>query len=179
MCVLQWGRLSDRIGRRPVLCVGLFGLAASMTCFGLSKSFTGLVLSRALSGALNGNIGVMKSMVAEMSDSTNQALAFSMIPIVWIVGATTGPLIGGSLQHPAERWPSVFDTKLWRTYPYLLPCAVAALFPVLGVGIATFILKEVCHFLFLEDDQLILHTRHYPLVCAKQNQPPRKLKRRR
>ncbi|KAG9111070.1 hypothetical protein FRC07_008112, partial [Ceratobasidium sp. 392] len=51
--VLQYGRISDRIGRRPVLMFGLFGLALSIFSFGLSKTFGGLVFARALSGALN------------------------------------------------------------------------------------------------------------------------------
>jgi len=39
LMILQWGRLSDRIGRRPVLLTGLFGLGLSMICFGLSHTF--------------------------------------------------------------------------------------------------------------------------------------------
>jgi hypothetical protein len=44
MTVLQWSRASDYIGRKPVLLLGIFGLAISMFCFGLSRTFTGLVL---------------------------------------------------------------------------------------------------------------------------------------
>ena len=42
--VFQWARLSDHIGRKPVLLIGLFGLTISMACFGLSKTFLGLVV---------------------------------------------------------------------------------------------------------------------------------------
>ncbi|KAF8621491.1 hypothetical protein AX15_007756 [Amanita polypyramis BW_CC] len=55
--VLQWGRLSDYVGRKPVLLVGLAGNVLSMICFGVSRTFTTLVISRCLCGALNGNIG--------------------------------------------------------------------------------------------------------------------------
>jgi hypothetical protein len=44
--------------------------------------FLTLTLSRALSGALNGHIGVMKSMMAEIANETNQAQAFSFMPLV-------------------------------------------------------------------------------------------------
>ncbi|KAG8765863.1 hypothetical protein FRC12_007239 [Ceratobasidium sp. 428] len=71
--VLQYGRISDRIGRRPVLLFGMSGLTVSIFTFGLSKTFWGLVITRALSGALNGNVGVLKSMMAELTDETNQA----------------------------------------------------------------------------------------------------------
>ena len=42
--VMHWGKLSDRIGRKPVILTGLFGLALSMYCFALSKTFLGFVL---------------------------------------------------------------------------------------------------------------------------------------
>jgi len=54
--VLQWGRISDRIGRKPVLLIGLMGSALSMLCFGLSRTFTALVISRCFCGVLNGNV---------------------------------------------------------------------------------------------------------------------------
>jgi MFS family permease len=44
MTVLQWSRASDHVGRKPVLLLGIFGLSLSMLCFGLSRTFTGLVL---------------------------------------------------------------------------------------------------------------------------------------
>ena len=39
---------------------------------------------------LNGNIGVMKSMMAELTDETNMARGFSLIPVTWAVGGTIG-----------------------------------------------------------------------------------------
>jgi hypothetical protein len=41
-------------------------------------------------GMLNGNIGVMKSMLAELTDETNMARGFALIPVVWAVGGTIG-----------------------------------------------------------------------------------------
>jgi predicted MFS family arabinose efflux permease len=72
-----------RFGRRPILLIGLWGLTISITLFGLSKTFFTLVISRALAGAINGNIAVVKSMMAEMTDETNQAQAFSFLPLVF------------------------------------------------------------------------------------------------
>ncbi|QRW18662.1 major facilitator superfamily transporter [Rhizoctonia solani] len=125
---LQYGRVSDRIGRRPVLMFGLFGQAVSIFSVGLSKRYWQLVFSRAISGALNGNTGVAKSMVVELTDETNQAQAFAFIPIVWSAGSTLGPFVGGTLSHPAKLLPSMFDTPFWHKYPYFLPCLVAAIY---------------------------------------------------
>jgi len=46
--------------------------------------------SRFLAGALNGNVGIMKSMLAEMTDETNMAQAFALIPLSWATGAAIG-----------------------------------------------------------------------------------------
>lgn len=77
--IFQWGRLSglftcptlgcnvthagisDRIGRRPVILTGLLGVACGSFCFGLSKSFYQMLISRAMAGALSGNVACVPS----------------------------------------------------------------------------------------------------------------------
>ncbi|CDO70881.1 hypothetical protein BN946_scf184804.g13 [Trametes cinnabarina] len=141
--VLHWSRISDHIGRKPVIMTGLMGLSISMYCFGLSRTFWGAVISRSLNGALNGNIGVMKSMLAEITDSTNIAQAYAFMPIAWSTGATLGPIIGGSLSRPAERFPSVFGNfEFFKTHPYFLPCAIPATFSAIACFVTLFFLKE-------------------------------------
>ncbi|KAF9526687.1 member of major facilitator superfamily multidrug-resistance, DHA1 sub-family [Crepidotus variabilis] len=141
--VLHWSRLSDSIGRKPVILCGLVGLSLSTYCFGLSRSFWGLVLSGSLNGALNGNLGVIKSMMAEMTDPTNISKAYAYLPIVWTTGSTLGPIIGGLLSRPADRFPNVFgNSEFMKKYPYFLPCSVPATFSVSAWIIAFFFLKE-------------------------------------
>ncbi|KAI6123310.1 MFS multidrug-resistance DHA1 sub-family [Pisolithus thermaeus] len=143
LTVLHWSQISDRVGRKPVLLTGLFGLSLSMYSFGLSKTFVGLVLSRALSGALNGNIGVTKSMMAEITDETNLAQAYAYTPIAWSSGSTLGPLIGGFLFRPADRFPNVFGhVKFFREYPYSLACAIPATFTAIAWIVTFLFLKE-------------------------------------
>ncbi|KAF9223893.1 MFS multidrug-resistance DHA1 sub-family [Gyrodon lividus] len=143
LTVLHWSRVSDHIGRKPVVLTGLFGLSASMYCFGLARTFWGLVLSRALNGALNGNIGVMKSMIVEITDSTNLAQAYAYMPIAWSSGATLGPFLGGSLSRPADRFPDVFGGwEFFEKYPYFLACAVPATFSALAWLVTFLFLRE-------------------------------------
>ncbi|KZT01929.1 MFS general substrate transporter [Laetiporus sulphureus 93-53] len=142
MFILQWSRVSDYIGRKPVLLIGTAGLCTSMICFGLSRTFWQLVVSRCLVGALNGNIGVMKSMMGELTDHTNMAQGFSFMPIVWSFGATLGPLIGGQLAKPHDRWPRIFTSRFWIDYPYFLPCATSAAFCAVVFAIVAVFLKE-------------------------------------
>jgi len=85
-----WSRLSDYVGRKPVMLIGLSGLCISMLCFGLSRTFVTLVLSRCICGLLNGSSGVMKSMLGELTDASNMAQGFALLPILWCVGATLG-----------------------------------------------------------------------------------------
>ncbi|KAI6045952.1 MFS general substrate transporter [Pisolithus marmoratus] len=142
LTVFQWSRISDQIGRKPVLLVGIFGLSLSILCFGLSRTFTGLVISRCITGALNGNIGVMKSMLGELTDSSNMAQGFALMPIMWSLGCTLGPLIGGTLLRPQDHFPDLFAAPFWAEYPYFLPCSVASAFAVVVFIIIVFFLKE-------------------------------------
>lgn len=142
LTILQWSRTSDRIGRKPVLLLGIFGLSLSMLCFGLSRTLSGLILSRCVTGALNGNIGVMKSMMGELTDSTNMAQGFSLMPVAWSLGATIGPMIGGALEHPQQHFPNIFPGVFWSHFPYFLPSAVAAAFAVTCFLMILFFLKE-------------------------------------
>ncbi|MEW5931316.1 MAG: MFS transporter, partial [Gemmatimonadota bacterium] len=60
-----WGALSDRVGRRPVLLVGLFGSAASYLLFGLAGSLAALFVGRALAGLMGANVGVAQAYIAD------------------------------------------------------------------------------------------------------------------
>lgn len=143
MTVLHWSRLSDIVGRKPVLLIGLFCLSSSMCCFGLSTTYWGLVISRCFNGALNGNIGILKSLVSEITDSTNLPLAYGYMPIAWSAGGILGPMIGGSLSKPAERFPDLFgDSDFLKKYPYFLPCSIPATFTVVAWLVTFFFLEE-------------------------------------
>lgn len=63
---MYWGGLSDRIGRKPILLVGCFGTMISMLILGFSSNIWVALFGRLFGGALNGNIGVIQTMVAEL-----------------------------------------------------------------------------------------------------------------
>ncbi|KAF8886137.1 major facilitator superfamily domain-containing protein [Infundibulicybe gibba] len=140
--VMQWSRLSDRVGRKPVLLLGLAGASLSILLFGLSRTFWTLVISRCLCGLLNGNIGIMKSAIGELTNPSNRAQAFSLMPVIWAAGTTSGPLVGGTFSRPHERFPTVFGGQFWTDYPYFLPCVVVASFIGFAFTVALLFLKE-------------------------------------
>ncbi|KIM54845.1 hypothetical protein SCLCIDRAFT_1221664 [Scleroderma citrinum Foug A] len=142
LTILHWSRLSDYIGRKPVLLIGLMGLSISNMCFGLSTTLSMIIASRCIAGALNGNIGVMKSVIADITDHTNLAQAFVLVPPVFSVGASIAPLYGGVLAKPHDRWPALFSGIFWQKYPYFLPCLVSVSFTAVAFLIAALFLKE-------------------------------------
>jgi MFS family permease len=94
---LPWGRLSDFYGRKPMIVCGLLGTVTATSVFGFSTSFTQAILARTGAGLLNGNVGVIRTMVAEMVvERAHQAKAFSVMPVVWSLGSILGPILGGA-----------------------------------------------------------------------------------
>ncbi|CAE7145906.1 unnamed protein product [Rhizoctonia solani] len=140
--VYFWGSLSDRIGRRPVLISGLCGVVGSTIMFGLSKSFKMMLVSWALCGMLNGNSAVVKSVLGEITDETNQGAAFAYFSLCWSMGSLLAPALGGFLSHPAERYPHLFGFELFRRYPYLLPCLAGSTFSTAGLVAGVLFLEE-------------------------------------
>ncbi|KAI9455165.1 MFS general substrate transporter [Lactarius psammicola] len=138
----QWNRLSDHVGRKPVLLSCLVGTTLSILLFGLSRSFWALALSRCFHGAMKGHIGAVRSIIAELTDETNIARGFSLPPVAWSLGFVIGPLIGGVLSRPQERWPQIFSHPFWANYPYFLPCLLAATFTCLSFVITGLYLEE-------------------------------------
>jgi MFS family permease len=51
---VMWGRLSDKVGRKPILLMGLIGTAISAIIFGFAQSLPVALFARALGGLLNG-----------------------------------------------------------------------------------------------------------------------------
>jgi len=94
-----WGRVSDRVGRRPILLLGLFGSAASYLLFGLAWSFPVLLAARAMAGFTGANIGVAQAYVADVTTNQTRARGMGMIGAAFGLGFILGPAIGGVLSR--------------------------------------------------------------------------------
>ncbi|QKX64650.1 uncharacterized protein TRUGW13939_11826 [Talaromyces rugulosus] len=139
-----WGALSDRVGRKPVLLLGCGGTMISLFVLGFSSNIWMAVLGRALGGALNGNIGVVQTMVGEMvTRPEHEPRAYAVMPFFFSIGCTLGPAIGGFFASPAESELPLFGkSRLFQQFPYLLPNLICAGMVFLTMLFASVALKE-------------------------------------
>ncbi|KAL3428393.1 major facilitator superfamily transporter [Phlyctema vagabunda] len=138
------GGLSDRIGRKPVLLIGCVGTIVSMLMVGFASNIYFAVLGRALGGLLNGNIGVIQTMVGELvTKPEHEPRAYSVMPFVWSVGTILGPCIGGTFADPVANFPTFFSsTGLFAKFPYLLPNLICAFLLMVSILLGYFLLEE-------------------------------------
>lgn len=136
-CVMAipWGTFSDRFGRKPTILLGLTFTMIFSLMFGFSKSLTSLLIARAMLGLMNGNVGTIRTMVAEMVPERElQPRAFSIMPLVWTIGSIFGPAFGGALASPAVKHPEIFGRwELLREYPFALPNILSAVLFIIGI----------------------------------------------
>ena len=90
-----WWRLSDRVGRRPVLLVGLAGSVAAYFIFAWAGSLARLFLSRVVSGATGATIHVAQAYLADVTPPERRSHAMGLVGAAFGLGFTVGPAIGG------------------------------------------------------------------------------------
>jgi multidrug resistance protein len=95
-----WGRLSDRIGRRPVLLVSNCGSAASYVLFAVASSQTGtgalwvLLASRVFAGICGANLSVASAYIADISPPEKRSKSMGLIGMAFGLGFIFGPALG-------------------------------------------------------------------------------------
>ncbi|KAF7972101.1 hypothetical protein HWV62_18922 [Athelia sp. TMB] len=139
--IYNMAKFSDRVGRRPVIFTGVIMVGFSTLLFGLSTSFPMMLITRALAGLFAGNVSVMHSVMGEITDASNQAIALPIYGLAWPLGSVIGPILGGTFSHPAEKF-SWLDWVFLRTFPYFLPCLISALATICAALIGYYLLEE-------------------------------------
>jgi MFS transporter, DHA1 family, tetracycline resistance protein len=92
-----WGRLSDRIGRRPILMASLAASAAAYVWLGFAGALWMLFAARALAGAGAGNISAAQAYIADVTSPENRARGMGLIGAAFGLGFIIGPALGGLL----------------------------------------------------------------------------------
>jgi MFS family permease len=106
-----WGRLSDRIGRRPVLMVGLAGSVIFYALFGYAtatKSLLWLFVSRVGAGLAGATISTAHAYIADTTTLQTRARGMALIGAAFGLGFTGGPLFGflALLSNPENPGPA-------------------------------------------------------------------------
>lgn len=142
---VAWGRFSDVHGRKPAILLGLTATMITSLMWGFSTNLAIAITARVLAGAGNGNVGIIRTTVAEMVPFKElQPRAFSLMPLVWNIGSIFGPSIGGALANPLDVKPDEDHTggSLFERFPYALPNIVSAVFFAIGITTGVLYLEE-------------------------------------
>jgi DHA1 family tetracycline resistance protein-like MFS transporter len=107
-----WGRLSDRVGRRPIILLGLLGSCLSYLGFGMAGTLTALFAARIFAGIAGANIPTAQAVVADLTTPENRAKGMGMIGAAFGLGFIFGPAIGGFLSRYGYAMPAFFASGL-------------------------------------------------------------------
>ncbi|KAK6338162.1 hypothetical protein TWF696_001633 [Orbilia brochopaga] len=141
---MLWARLADRFGRKPVIVYPLLVSIIANLGFGFGKTIPGVMFWRLVAGIANGNIGVMRTMTAEIvKERKYQSRAFLLLPLVFNSGNIAGLALGGLLATPTKSLPWLFGGIAWmEKYPFALPTIVNAFFLSIALVLAVGGLRE-------------------------------------
>lgn len=139
-----WGKASDTYGRKPTIITGLLSTMVCFVIWGMSTSLPMAIIVRAIQGGGNGNVGIIRTMVAEMVPERElQPRAFSIMPLVWSLGSVIGPSFGGFFAEPAKQYPAIFgNIEFFKRFPFALPNLVLTTFFLISATSATLFLHE-------------------------------------
>ncbi|MBM4279682.1 MAG: MFS transporter [Deltaproteobacteria bacterium] len=122
-----WGRLSDRIGRRPVVLTSVAFACVGWLLLGAASTLWMLVLSRLLAGFGNANLGTVQAIVADVLPPKDRARGMGMIGASFGLGFLFGPIVGG---YASAR------------FGMAAPAFISAGLALLNLGLAAILLKE-------------------------------------
>lgn len=126
-----WGRLSDRIGRKPVLMLCTVGAAAAYLLLAFASELWMIYVARALAGLMAGNFPVASAMMADVTPPAERARGMGMVGAAFGLGLVLGPVLGGLLAG--------------EDGSFFLPCILAAVMSMFAVLAAWLFLPESRH----------------------------------
>lgn len=112
LCAPWWGRLSDRVGRRPVLLLTILGGALGLGITAYAPSLAWLFVGRIVAGICAANLGVASAYVADVTDDAQRTRGMAMIGVAIGLGFVLGPALGALLSPLGFRTPILIAAGL-------------------------------------------------------------------
>ena len=107
-----WGRWSDKIGRKPIILIGLFGSGLSYVTLALASSLALLFVARIVGGIAGANIPTAQAYIADITTPENRARGMGLVGAAFGLGFIFGPAIGGLLSRVTPETPMWFAAAL-------------------------------------------------------------------
>ncbi|MGB9664656.1 MAG: MFS transporter [Ignavibacteria bacterium] len=120
------GRISDRIGRKPVISFALLISSVSYLIFAFAPNYWIALLSRSIAGIGGGSISAAQAYIADVTDKSERTKGMGLIGTAFGLGFVLGPFIGGILS----------------SYGYIVPNLSASAFSFFAFLLTQFFLKE-------------------------------------
>ena len=117
-----WGRWSDKIGRKPIILVGLLGSCLSYVTLALAGSLVLLFVARIIGGIAGANVPTAQAYIADITTPEDRARGMGLMGAAFGLGFIFGPAIGGLLSRVSP------ETPMWCAAALCLANFVAAWF---------------------------------------------------
>jgi len=101
-----WGRLSDRVGRRPILLASIAMTSVAFALYGFASDFAWLLVARLFAGVATANIAIAQAYVADVTTPQTRAKGMGLIGAAFGLGFVLGPAFGGVLSRHSLAAPS-------------------------------------------------------------------------
>src|SRR5215510_9229032 len=106
------GRLSDRVGRRPVLFLSIVGTSVGFLVMGLANTLWLLFVARIIDGITGGNISTAQAYIADITPPEQRSRSMCIIGAAFGLGFIFGPALGGVLSSISLAAPFLFSAGL-------------------------------------------------------------------
>jgi multidrug resistance protein len=101
----MWGWISDRVGRRPVILISLFGTVGSFLVLAFANSIAALYAARIVAGFFAATIGTAQAVVTDVTRPEDRSRGMAVIGAAFGAGMIVGPMLGGLLSEIGEKFP--------------------------------------------------------------------------
>ncbi|MEQ8246186.1 MAG: MFS transporter [Alphaproteobacteria bacterium] len=124
---ILWGRLSDLVGRKPIIVVSLLGQSAAFLWLAFAGSLTEVYAARALEGFFVGSVPALFAAMADVTSEEQRAGAMGRLGVGTTAGFIVGPVLGGILTTAFTDAPSFFPPFFFTSSVFVV-LAVAVIF---------------------------------------------------